>query len=649
MRASFADSSICHLADLGGGAISLSTGPILFSDHGLIEKITFDVKAGVCKLPVGHLPKIKLDIQFPLLGVVVSSTKVRKLIEIAKGWKEFGDSAPLESAAPSSSSLSIPQTSSTPSSTSSPSPSAESSDLPPEEKQIELNFSLEEARITIAREHKDQSSDHEFSSEPLLLFSLKNTSVYFEKSSYKQNANLVLGSFSVEDSLLPLSVPPEFRYLCTSSSKFHQKLSSSQIQEEGKLVLIEYDGTPSDSPVYDKAEAEHVVKVVTSTLHVNVNRPVIVSVLQLSKEVVDSLAILGPPPSKEGEIQEINQVEKEEGAEKRESLEKIRNQNRKFVKSIVLSSAAEESVSPSPASSSSSTPSIPMLKANAILGSVTLSLNIEEYSGSERNIEHIQNMKQFLFAGLGSSAIDTIIGSNGEIDLKGNVGTIQLKDLREGVCWPNVVAIQESEKLIDFAVKISSSPSIQLPRGLPAAAEEEKLGEKEREKEEEEDSQEEGALVPHQSGGGRGGLVSIGPVQVIEANVQMSSVEVVGKSELLPEVLDFFDIFTEMQKELAVKAAPQMTVAVQQRPSPPQPQQQILIIKLNVKINNCFVVAPLDTSTANSPIVRFDFGRISISNQVFLPRPNGPPTRHSNGPNACKNRRYETPNMFPIS
>ena len=171
-----------------------------------------------------------------------------------------------------------------------------------------------------------------------------------------------------------------------SSDPSHQPVELGGNKVAGKdLVSIDYFGTPATSPKYSSAAAEHVVTLQTSKMHVNVNRPILASILQMSKEVSDSMALLQPTSGPSNQIVDDQkgkgkEVEKAELGED-ERLEREKKKNQEYVQSISRNQTDSGSalvLSPQgtpklPAAKSS----VPMAKATLKLGSVSLSLNVE--------------------------------------------------------------------------------------------------------------------------------------------------------------------------------------------------------------------------------------------------------------------------------
>ena len=158
--------------------------------------------------------------------------------------------------------------------------------------------------------------------------------------------------------------------------------------------------------------------------------------------------------------------------------------------------------------------------------------------------------------------------------MSGSVGTIKLFDLR-AKAWSDIIHIKESEKLIDFKVSIASLPSVNLSKREGAQSFSRKRNT---------------VAAKHSLMGEQPVHTAVGPVQSIDADIQMHSVEVVAKSELLPEILDYMKIFEELQKGAESDAKQVNQAGGNAQPGGSSPS--LMLLKLNVKIDNCFVVAP---------------------------------------------------------
>jgi hypothetical protein len=115
--------------------------------------------------------------------------------------------------------------------------------------------------------------------------------------------------------------------------------------------------------------------------------------------------------------------------------------------------------------------------------------------------------------------------------------------------------------------------------------------------------------------------VSIGPVKVITADVRLNSVQVVAVSELVVELKRYFDEFSVMQNQIAKREVIQEG-AEQPNPAKDDGPLSLNLIKMNVRIENCVLLAPLDReeTTKRPPIValaQFNMGTISVSNEVY--------------------------------
>ena len=894
MRASLKDSSLCHVIHTNGQVIPLEKAPVVFGESVVVEKIDFFVRVDMCKLPLAHLPAIRLNLHFPFLGVMVSNFKIKKLVEISKGWLEFGATAPPKKnssrkrkrawrgtgrpsgyASFSPSSLFSPALTPSPSKSPSQSPSipfldstttwvtspsslfdlptahhatsssavsahlssqyfaplsigdttpyspsrdsfsylptvrdsrdssslhdfslrdsmrdsinrglmrdshlrgesnmnlreslhflspkttfdssspsagphlpkrqssggagrgprwGEEQNFAPEEQKIELCFVLDEMRVTLLTESPKKietkttsssstspssSSSTSTSPKPLIVVSLQKTNISFRQTTHQQSARLGFGSFFVQDSSLLAnpSIPPEYCFLCSSNPAHQPSLFKEKRGEEGEggegeeedgLGIIEYIGTPKSSPKYWTCVAEHVISLKTSEMHVNVNRPVLVDILSTSNEITESLALLSSPPpppphsspsftSSSPPSPKMEKVSKRKSQyipiNKEERVKKnLKQRNLDYVNS--LNSVEERLTDSTKAADRKSqfqavgggekeelrgkengAPLIPHLKASAVLGSISLSLNLEEYDekGKEKeknqeeltsnsiNTKTVKSMKRFLFSTLGGSSFKIRIGAEGETNMSGTIGTISLQDLRSDA-WSRIIDIKESEKLVDFSLKIVSLPSLNLPRTNPSSTISSSsasfssyasyasfssfggpgspvVGSPLSPLRSPTDSHIQRSFktgkIPAKKvwgGGGEGDgrMGVVGPVRLVEADVCMSSVEVVGKTELFPLINEYFVVFSSPSssggegKSEGKKEDEEGDEDEEddESSSSSTPAPAVLnLTKLTLKINNCFIITPLDPSSPSSPFARFDFGKISVKNSHYL-------------------------------
>ena len=613
-------------------------------------------------------------------------------------------------------------------------PSAEKQQtFSPEEQKIELCFNLDEMRVTLLSESPEKIDSKTASSSssspsssspsqnPLIVVSLQKTNISFRQTTHQQSARVAFGSFFVEDSslLASPSISPEYCFLCSSNPAHRPSLLQQNKQEEGEgeegdqnaMGVIEYVGTPKTSPKYWTCVAENVISLQTSQMHINVNRPVLVNILSASNEITESLALLSsPPPSSPSssssppsslpspmvapspkdkvwkrKSQHIP-INKEERAKKH-----LKQKNVDYVNSL---SSVEERLAAAGNSKGSrksyyqgvgekrGAPLVPHLKASAVLGSISLSLNMEKYEKKEKGGEKsqrepptktIKSMKRFLFSTLGGSSFKIRVGAEGETNISGTIGTISLRDLRSNA-WSQIIDIKESEKLVDFSLKILSLPSLRLPRTNPSSSISSSsasfssyssyssfssfgdprspvVGSPLSSLVSPTDSHIHRSIkagkipakksvwgVSGSKGEGEGRYGVVGPVRVMEADVNMSSVEVVGKTELIPLINEYFEVFSssspstaggvgkgevggkgkEKEEEEKGQNEEGDEEEDEESSSTPPPLPALNLTKLTVKINNCFVITPLNPSSSSSPFARFDFGKISVRNSHYL-------------------------------